>query len=202
MQKVPYPCIIDRMAVPDPVNMSDKYMPAQAWRAGVSKGLVLGSITPLTELEPGGFFYNYIDTSNPKLMSYETIYGGRKLSSGEKRSHHQILLAREWKYPVDYLDQNLILACEWKDANNLTMTIGGIATLKGITAEVELLDQDKSLEKQKFSVGNVSPDKVVSCKFPFRKKGNNPRLRVIFTDSSGKTVTDAVILKRVPFPLK
>ncbi len=202
MQKVPFTCIVDRMAAADPVNMADQYLPAQPWRVAGVNGIILGAITPLDELEPDGIFYNFIDTNNPKLFSFETFFGCRMLSPGEKRSHHQILLARGWKHPVDFLDRNLIVACEWQGTDKLTMTVGGIATLSGVTAVVELLDNGKCVEKQKYSFGKLTPENEGSWKLSFRQKVKDPRIRVAFSDSSGKVITDAVILKRLSFPLK
>lgn len=202
MQQVPYNCIVSRMAVAMPESMSDMFLPAQPWRAYAVNGLLLGSITPLGELSPDGFFYNYIGRNKAGDLSLETIYGARELPPGTRRLHHQTLLVRKWGHPVDYLDQNVIICCQWNGNRNAVLTIGGIYFLKGVTVNAELLNNGKLVEKITFKPGNLTPENEFVQKLVFRKKVMDPRLRLTFRDPSSKIITVANLLKRLNFPLK
>ncbi len=202
MQQVPYDCIVSRMAVVMPESMSDMFLPAQPWRAYAVNGLLLGSITPLEELSPDGLFYNYIGLNKAGDLSLETVYGGRELPQGTKRFHHQTLLVREWTHPVDYLDKNAVISCEWSGKKKAILSIGGITILKNVTAEAELLDNGNPVEKIHFTPGTLAPEKEFAQELVFRKEVNDPHLRIIFRNGAGKVLTKADLLKRLNFPLK
>ncbi len=202
IQRVPFDCIVSRYAIAVPEALSDMFRPAQPWRAYCRKGLLLGSTVPLADLAPDGFFYNFIGLENAPDLSLETVYGARPLPPGTKRVHHQTLLAREWSHPVDYLDQNVVVCCKWNGKRNAVLTIGGTSSLSGVTADAELLDNGKAVEKITFAPGNLTPENEFVQKLAFRREVTAPRLRLTFRDSSGKVVTTADLLKRMNFPLK